>query len=121
MLAGFAFAGSVAPHGQAFYPPCPLYSLTGVYCPGCGATRAVHALATGHLATAVHDNILLVAAVPVVAVLWALWLARALGRIESRRTPVPRRWVKALVVGVVAFGVLRNLPGAPFTWLAPLT
>src|SRR5437763_8211737 len=62
-IGGLTLAGLVAPHGQAFYPRCPLYALTGIYCPGCGATRAVHALATGHLVTALHDNLVLVAAV----------------------------------------------------------
>lgn len=30
-------------------PPCSLYSLTGLYCPGCGGTRACYALAQGHI------------------------------------------------------------------------
>lgn len=30
-------------------PPCSLYSMTGLYCPGCGGTRACYALAQGHI------------------------------------------------------------------------
>jgi hypothetical protein len=29
--------------------PCVLHMMTGLYCPGCGGTRAVSALAHGHL------------------------------------------------------------------------
>lgn len=29
-------------------PGCILYRLTGLYCPGCGATRALSAFLTGH-------------------------------------------------------------------------
>src|SRR3954468_1920237 len=79
-LGGVAFAGAVAPHGQAFYPQCPLYALTGVYCPGCGATRAVHALMNGHLGAAAHDNVLLLVALPLVLYLWWRWAARSVGR-----------------------------------------
>ena len=26
----------------AFFPKCPIYSTTGIYCPGCGSQRALH-------------------------------------------------------------------------------
>ena len=29
--------------------PCAVNALTGFYCPGCGGTRAVHALLSGHI------------------------------------------------------------------------
>ena len=33
------------------FPPdgCTLHNLTGYYCPGCGGTRAIHALLHGHI------------------------------------------------------------------------
>lgn len=30
-------------------PPCSLHSMTGLYCPGCGGTRACYALMQGHI------------------------------------------------------------------------
>lgn len=33
-------------------PPCIFHSVTGLYCPGCGGTRAVSALLHGHIITA---------------------------------------------------------------------
>lgn len=34
---------------MAYYPPCAFHMLTGLYCPGCGGTRAVRALMHGRL------------------------------------------------------------------------
>ena len=71
-LAIAVLAGAVAlyifdPTKQAIFPPCPLHSMTGLYCPGCGSTRALHQLAHGHLATAFHFNPLLIVAGPLLA------------------------------------------------------
>ncbi|MDQ1395484.1 MAG: hypothetical protein QOG64_743, partial [Acidimicrobiaceae bacterium] len=48
VLAASAFVAALPPNGQRFYPPCPLHAITGLWCPACGATRAAHALLTGH-------------------------------------------------------------------------
>jgi Protein of unknown function (DUF2752) len=110
------------PHVAGSYGFCPWHALTGGYCPGCGALRAVHDLAHGDLVAAASSNLLLVAAVPVALVLWAVWLRAAWWH---RRARSLRAWTGArtrvvlwsLAAVVVAFTVLRNLePGA---WLAP--
>lgn len=98
-------------------PPCPFHWLTGLYCPGCGATRAMHALAHFDVAGALAMNPLLVLALPVVALLLAGsagWLP-ARQRLLSSRLLDARPWA----VAVIAFAVARNLPWAPFAWLAP--
>src|SRR4051812_20315396 len=38
--------------------PCPIHTLTGWWCPGCGMTRAAHDVLTGHLGTAFGSNLL---------------------------------------------------------------
>lgn len=35
---------------------CPLYEVTGLYCPGCGGTRSLTALLHGDLLIAIHEN-----------------------------------------------------------------
>ena len=48
------------------YGVCPLYALTGLWCPACGGLRATHDLAHGDLAGAWAMNPLWVLAVPLV-------------------------------------------------------
>jgi uncharacterized protein DUF2752 len=91
-------------------PLCPLHAMTGFDCPLCGSLRAVDELVRGHFATAARDNVLLVAALPVVIGLWLAWIARA------DRDAQPRRWPPAVKIGVVVlvigFAIVRNLPFA---------
>lgn len=102
------------PGEHSFFPPCLFHQLTGWHCPGCGATRAAHALLRGNLAAAWRDNALLVAALPL-----CLWLAvRFLGRRRcgrSRALVSRPAWLWVWLVVLAGFAVLRNLPaGAGF-------
>lgn len=104
------------PSIHSFYPVCQFHRLTGLNCPGCGATRAAYALLHGDLVAALRDNALLVFGLP-------LLLARggwfALNRWRGRPAGdfIPARWLILLLIVVLAFGVLRNLP--PFAFLSP--
>lgn len=97
--------------GVPLTPPCPLHALTGLWCPLCGGTRAVQALAGGDVAAAAGANVLVLLAVPLLVVTWGRWTAlRASGR------PVPMLALSSRSLAVtsavlVAFMVLRNLPG----------
>ncbi len=95
------------------FPPCPLHSLTGLNCPGCGATRAAHELLHGHVSTALHLNALFVLAIPVF-ILTGLLGRRTLAAWSLK----PTMWLWLLGV-VLVFGIGRNIPVIPFTWLAP--
>ena len=91
------------------FPPCPLHELTGLWCPGCGSTRALHQLLHGHLAMAFRFNPLAISLLPLVG-----YLAVRPGHVTMK--PV---WIWTLLGMVVAFGVLRNIPVYPLTLLAP--
>ena len=97
------------PAALIYFPRCPLHEFTGLYCPGCGSTRALYQLAHGHLLAAFRFNPLAVVALPVLAI----WLTR------GERSLVKPVWIWSLLIVIVAFGVLRNLPVYPFTLLAP--
>ncbi|HTA66586.1 MAG TPA: DUF2752 domain-containing protein [Xanthomonadaceae bacterium] len=98
-------------------PPCPFHALTGLYCPGCGSTRALYSLLHGDLPQALAMNPLLVIALPWVALMAlhaAGWRLRVLEPLlRSIERPLP--WLVVLL----GYALLRNLPFAPFTLLAP--
>ena len=95
----------------SFLPPCPFLALTGLWCPFCGGTRAVDALAGGDVAGALGLNAVVVVAVPLVAAEWVRWTAgRARGR-PSSFLNLPGRALAVVAVVVVLYALLRNIPG----------
>jgi hypothetical protein len=123
LLATAALAAAVLlqvrdPHVHGSYGFCPWLALTGTACPLCGGLRAVHDLGRGDLLAAASGNLLLVASLPLVGVLWSRrlvdgWAGRA-ARHDDRRLFLA---LGAGVAVVVGFWVLRNLPFA--AWLLP--
>ncbi|HEY0505912.1 MAG TPA: DUF2752 domain-containing protein [Lysobacter sp.] len=99
------------------WPPCVFHLLTGLHCPGCGLTRALHALARGDIAGAWAMHPLLLAALPLLAAMLWQWATRRvlLPAAMDRRLHDGATWIVALL----AFGVLRNLPWPAFAWMAP--
>jgi len=119
-----AFLFAVDPNHHAVYPQCLLYNTTGVYCAGCGATRAVYALLHGRVIEALHDNALFIAALPLLLYVigtyaLAAWRANAWPKIPVDGRKLAQRGM-ALFLLMMAFMLLRNLPGQPFDWLKPL-
>ncbi|HEY0732130.1 MAG TPA: DUF2752 domain-containing protein [Chitinophagaceae bacterium] len=102
---------------KGFFPPCPFYVITDLYCPGCGSQRALSALLHGDLAEAIQDNILLVVSIPIL-----LWNAAVQWRKDKQYFALLYKpvFVKAVLVVVIGFWVLRNLPFFPMSLLAPL-
>ena len=103
-----AFLRMWPPQSVPWYPPCPFHQLTGLLCPGCGATRAFAALAAGHPAEALRLNPLAVTALA--AMLLYIPIAyRATRRGRSLPAPSPALTACALAI-TVAFTLWRNLP-----------
>jgi len=106
------------PRQYHFYPVCFLHQTTGLLCPGCGALRASHQLLHGHFATAFRFNPMLVLSLPVAAWLGARYVLRK-ARNQPGSVALGPRWLWFMLAALLAFSVLRNLPGAPFDWLRP--
>jgi hypothetical protein len=124
VMATLGFAGTAAaavlfffdPSKNHFYPVCQFHLLTGLYCPGCGATRASYQLLHGNFSAALHDNALFVVILVALA-------ARGLWYLQQRMSHRPVRFfippyaLWTFLAVAVVFAVLRNLPA--FSFLAP--
>jgi Protein of unknown function (DUF2752) len=94
--------------------PCPFRTVTGLWCPGCGLTRATHRLLRGDLVGALRFNVFVVVVLAAIAGSWAAWVAHAAGRTLPWRGLGDAARRVLVVVGVVVavvFAVVRNLPG----------
>jgi hypothetical protein len=108
-----------APDATGPYPPCLLHAWTGLHCPGCGSTRALHALVHGKFGAAFGFNSL--AMLFFTAMLpWTVrqgWLGLRHNQFATLALPPNTGW--AVVWVVTGFTLARNLPWPPFSWLAP--
>jgi hypothetical protein len=122
-VGGLAFVVAlhvVDPRQVTSSPLCPFYAMTGLYCPGCGTLRCLHALLHADLSSAFGHNAMTVLLVPV---LLAAWLGVGFAGIRGRPPPVlwiPPRWIGWALAGSLGlFWILRNLPVEAFSWMAP--
>lgn len=118
-LAGLG-AGAIVyffdPATHALYPTCEFHKLTGLNCPGCGATRSLYALLHGNLPTALRDNALFVLTLAAVLTRGS-WFAALKIRHRPVDELIPHQWVWPFIIIVLVFTVLRNLPA--FSFLSP--
>jgi Protein of unknown function (DUF2752) len=114
VLAGCALAtgslgyiGLVDPHKpDSFFPVCPFRLLTGLNCPGCGGLRMAHDVLHGDLVAAINDNLWLLIGIPLLAG-WIL-LRRRRGKLALTLPAAA-----AVIFTLLAWTVIRNLPGFP--------
>lgn len=104
-----------------YYLPCFFHKITGLYCPGCGDTRALYAMLHLDFPGMMSNNALF----PFLIVL-LVWVAGGeyLRLLTGKRILwIPKRVSPAVlaiaVLVLAAFTILRNLPFYPFSWLAP--
>jgi Protein of unknown function (DUF2752) len=107
----------VNPHRHQVFFPCPLHATTGLYCPACGGLRMVHDVLHGDFVLALHDNALALAAVAAGLAAWLYWTVCLL---RGRPAQVRPSWLSpAIILALVVWTVVRNLPWSPFAVLRP--
>ncbi|MDR6194479.1 DUF2752 domain-containing protein [Siphonobacter sp. SORGH_AS_0500] len=110
------------PVEHAFFPPCLFYKYTGLHCPGCGAQRALHQLLHGNFREAFRFNALLLLMIPYLSLGFVLSIRTHLLGLGFETLPQAYRnpkVISGLLTLVCLFWILRNIPMAPFNWLAP--
>ena len=91
------------PNAPGHYPPCPFLAVTGLWCPGCGSLRALHALLHLDVGTALARNPFAVLASIYIAWTFYRWAYRRVTGTPLRLAP---GWVITVVwVSIVAFWI----------------
>jgi len=110
---------SVNPSEVDFLPKCPFYFFTSLYCPGCGSQRATHQLLNFNFLGVFQQNVLYVIGLFIIGYqLIVLAINTFLKKniynyLNHPKTPI------FLLVFIVSFWILRNIPSYPFNLLAP--
>ena len=119
-LIGAIVLFSYNPAETSIYPPCLFRLMTGLYCPGCGSTRALYQLLHGRILEALDLNAMLVVFLGSGAVLAIIRTVRfRTNRARQTDTGIRLGWLWIFFGIILLFGVARNLNFFPFTVLAP--
>jgi hypothetical protein len=116
---GVASLAFLDPAETPFIPMCPCRLLTGLYCPGCGSLRAIHAVTRLRIDRALGYNPLLVLLLPLFIWFFAANLGTACWGPDKIKLSLPPVFAKSLLLIIVAYFVVRNIPAYPFTLLQP--
>lgn len=119
LAGGSAFVAYFDPSKANFFPVCPLYTMTGLACPGCGLTRGFHSLFHGDIIPALDYNFL----IPVWAAIFGWVFVSLLLRVIRGRGlwmwPTRPGFLWSFLIVLVVFGIVRNVPVWPLTILFP--
>ena len=96
-------------------PPCYIHQFIGLYCPGCGATRAVYALVNGDILLSLRQNAFLAVGIVIVLILYIQFVLRAFcKKINTFINMQGFIWIMFALL--IVYTILRNI----FPALAPV-
>ena len=96
------------PAETSWMPKCPVHTLTGLDCPGCGSQRALHALLHGDLNGVVNANAILLLFLPLIATL-------GLGELNRKRWPrfynfiISTTFIYSILGALIGWTIFRNI------------
>ncbi|MDA0196174.1 MAG: DUF2752 domain-containing protein [Bacteroidetes bacterium] len=101
------------------FPSCLIREYAGIYCPGCGSQRAVHALLNGHFKSAFNYNPLIYFGLVIILYNTSILSINRFSK-ETFKNILNRPYTPVVVAAmIILFGILRNIPVEPFSFLAP--
>ena len=95
--------------------PCLFYEITGYYCPGCGITRLLFSLLKLDFYQAFRYNPLIFILIIITGIYWLVKFI--LKKFINISIAIPNYVYYILLVIVIIFGILRNIP--MFDFLSP--
>lgn len=97
-------------------PECQFYNWTGLYCPGCGATRAVIALMSGDILLSLRQNALIVVLLLVALALYIELLLKVVFEKCFKSLVLNLKFLWIFLIVFALYSVVRNFIPA----IAPL-
>ncbi len=114
LFAGAVYVFSFEPGKTGFFPLCPFRFFTGLTCPGCGSTRALHQLLHGQIEAAFMLNPLFVIGAPLLLLGLLRHTKHSFAGTAPRPNAMPSSTLYLIFVVVVSFWIFRNTPFYPF-------
>lgn len=108
----------IPPMENAWLPSCPFLKVTGLYCPGCGSTRASHFLLKGEFLKSLRYHPFILPLLPMMGLLFYRFFYESITEKEWH-LPGLRFFSLALLILLLVFWILRNIPLVFFDLLRP--
>lgn len=108
------------PGDYRFIPSCPMKTVSGILCPGCGSVRALHFLLRGEVMMSLRCNVLMIPMSIWISVLLMKWYRESFLK-QTVNIPYETKINYTFVAVFLAFFLLRNIPLEPLELLRPPT
>lgn len=114
LAAGATYLLVFEPGRSGFFPVCLFRKMTGLACPGCGSTRALHALLHGDVVTAFKFNPFMMLALPFLFYVLVRHTNAVMRNQPINRNRLDAKYIWMLFVGILGFWIFRNTHFYPF-------
>lgn len=120
-----AFLGMLAlyvfwnPSDTNIFPKCPVFAMTGIYCPGCGSQRAAHQILNGNIIEGIRHNYMIALLVVVLLYQGFIYIMNEFFNKNIPNLLHKSKITNSILIIVIIFWILRNIDVFPFTELAP--
>ena len=90
--------------------PCVFYELTGLFCPGCGMSRALISLMRLDIRGAFSNNLLMLIILPCFIIYIPLFISNFIktGKTLGLEKVFPKKMLYLFLIIVIVFGIMRN-------------